>query len=165
MQTQNGAGAFSRTASTIGIGEWHLAAGVTANNASRKSYLDGEEEATNTTSVTTAGTMDTVGICRNEGTTVPEYFNGEISECGIWNVVLTQNEIRIIANSKIKGMMRQIRTASLIGHWFLDAGPDGSSYDGVIIRDQSSNSNAMTGDDGAGNTGLTAKAEVFLSYP
>ena len=43
--------------------------------------------------------------------------------------------------------------------------PDGTSADGDSFLDKSSNANSCTGDDGAGNTGLTALAESVLSYP
>ncbi len=92
-------------------------------------------------------------------------FNGQITECALWNVVLTADEMLKLASSRVKRLPLQIQPSSLIGYWPLDEQMDGTSADGDTFYDLGPSGNNLTGNDGAGNTGLTAKAEEVLSYP
>lgn len=86
-------------------------------------------------------------------------FDGELSELYMWDVVLTPAEIKILADSKVKGIGLQIQPDHLIAYWPLDDEPDGESTDGDTFRDSSSNTNTGTA------SGGTAKAEEVLSHP
>lgn len=92
-------------------------------------------------------------------------FDGKLSEAAIWNVVLTQSEIDILAKSRVKNIPLQIRPSALMRYWPLDDKSDGSSGDGFSFRDYSSTDQVIVGSDGANNTGLTVNAEEVLSHP
>jgi len=93
------------------------------------------------------------------------FFLGNINEIAVWNILLTANEISLLANSRIKRIPLQIQPNNLVLYLPMDDEPDGSSADGDSFMDKSGNGNNGTGSDGANNTGCTAKAEEVLSYP
>jgi len=95
---------------------------------------------------------------------IADYTNGDIYECAEWNVLLTDSEVSLLVNSKVKRMPLQIQPANLTSYWAMDDVADGASADGVTFLDMSRNANNATGVDGANNTGLTAVAETVLSY-
>lgn len=47
-------------------------------------------------------------------------FDGLIQDAAVWNVVLTQDEIRQLALSRVSGMPLQIRPSALKGYWPLN---------------------------------------------
>lgn len=91
---------------------------------------------------------------------------GTIDEVAVWNAELTDNDISILANSKVKHMPLQISPGNIIFYLPMDDQPDGTSADGDTLVNQDNPGTANgTGNDGANNTGLTWKAEAVLSYP
>jgi len=148
----------------ISTGEWtHLA--VTYDGSNVRFYKNGNADGVTASSASITNSADTFKIGREYnvyGTTA--YLNGQITDLAVWSAVLTAGEIELLADSKIKRMPLQIQPTNLNGYWPMNDEPDGSSADGNTFIDQSGNGNNGTGDDGANNTGLTAKAEEVLSY-
>jgi len=95
---------------------------------------------------------------------VSEYHDGQITEVAIWNTVLSAQQIKNLANSRVKGLPLQFERDNLMGYWPLDDEKSGTSGDGDTFRDLSGNANHGTGVDGANNTGLTCRGER-LTYP
>ncbi len=91
--------------------------------------------------------------------------DGQFTEIAIWSSVLSQTEISLLANSGRKRLTKEIQPANTNSDFPMNDQPDGTSFDGDTAVDRSGNSNDGVGDDGANNTGLTAKAEIVLSYP
>lgn len=92
-------------------------------------------------------------------------WEGWITEVAYWNVTLTQTEIDLLFNSKIKGIPLQIRPSNLKGYWSMDEGTSGNSADLDTCWDLSGNGNNGNPDNGGNNTGLTWIGESVLSYP
>lgn len=94
-----------------------------------------------------------------------EMMDGIISEYAEWDVVLTDAQILLAGTSKGKRIPLQIDPTNLIAYYPLDDQPDGTSNDGNVFRSFGTGGNICTGDDGAGNTGVIAKAEEVITYP
>ena len=88
------------------------------------------------------------------------------AEIAYWkDIVLTAPEVEILAKSKIKYMPLQIQKANLKLYLPLHDLKDGISANAGTFSDMSGNGHNATGDDGAKNTGCTAKGEEILTYP
>ena len=105
-----------------------------------------------------------IGAFNNNGSSL-NVSGGIITEVAIWDTLLVQADVDLLASSRVKRMPLQVQPTNLIGYWPIDDEEDGTSADGDTFLDLSGNGNDGTGDDGANNTGLTAKAEEILSYP
>lgn len=92
-------------------------------------------------------------------------WDGKITETAYWNAVLSAEEILNLAKSRVKSLPLQIKRSNLLFYLPFDDQPDGTSFDGDILADLSGGGKTGTGNDGANNTGLTAKAEEILSWP
>ena len=92
-------------------------------------------------------------------------LEGIIGEIAVWSVELSAAEVSRLASAESRHMPLQIQAAGLVSYHTLDDEEDGTSADGDTFLDYSGNGNTATGDDGANNTGLTARAEEVLSYP
>jgi hypothetical protein len=66
-------------------------------------------------------------------------FLGQISDVAIWDTVLSAEEVKQLATSKIKGMPLQFYSSSLKGYWPLDETPDGATISTAVsqIKDRS----------------------------
>lgn len=158
-------------ASAVSDDVWsHVA--ITQDGISPVLYVDGIAVAQTfiVSSDKTKWFNDTTGIDKgrigcanwnNNGNT--QFFNGAITEVTIWDIALTGAEIEAIYLPKIKGIVLGFQPNNIVAYYSIDDGTDGSSADGVTIRD-SVNGNDGTGDNGANNTGLIFKAEEVLSY-
>lgn len=83
--------ALSTTPPTINT--WQHLAGVFTSTSSRTVYLNGGNNATETTTSTPA-TISNVNIGATlSNSVITKDFNGAIAECAIWNVALTATEI------------------------------------------------------------------------
>ena len=133
---------------------WTITLGGTANK--RVGYAD-----TNLNAVD----GDIFYIGKREDSNADRYYGGKIGEVFKADMALTQAQMELIANSKIKGMVYQVCGSNLKWYLQLDDESDGTSGDGDTFVDRSGNGNNGTGDDGANNTGLTCKGEEVLSYP
>lgn len=87
-------------------------------------------------------------------------FMGIIDEVAIWSSALTQAEIQIIANSKLKGMPRLISPSTLVGYWPLDNYT--LSYGDHRVRDLSARRLHGSFEGTVPNVALP---ESYLSYP
>jgi hypothetical protein len=83
-----GAGANASSTAAYSATTWNHVTGVFASAASRTVYLDGGNNATNTTSRTPTG-VNAVEIIPGIGTGV----NTDVAEVGIWDATLTADEI------------------------------------------------------------------------
>lgn len=90
-----GSTAGADTTATINTGAWQHGAAVFTGNASRTVYLDGANNATNTTSLTPSSAAlnrTNVGTqWRNQAR--ENYFDGRVAEAAIWNVALNASEV------------------------------------------------------------------------
>ena len=95
-----------------------------------------------------------------------QYWNGGIKDLSVWkNKALSVREIQDLYNSSLKTISCQIQPNDLLGYWSLDDYPDGKAIDGLQHRATCGSSSLEWGsEDGANNTGMTAKAEEHLSY-
>jgi len=152
---------FSNAVGTApSLNTWiHLAGTFNSSDNNNKLYVDGTNTAT--VAISIVSTTDFNIGKRGDGV----FLNCIVTDVAIWTTVLTDAEISLLADSKIKRIPLQIQSSSLVVYLPLDDEEDGSSSDGDTFRDLSGNGNNGTGDDGANNTGLTAKAEEVLSYP
>lgn len=140
----------------------------TRGNDQRVDLFINGVETTYSTTDEGSGTLDqddSAGTANIGSRSTSTVFDGQIDEVAIWSVVLTADEITKLAKSKVKGMPLQIRPASLAAYWSLDEQSDGTSGDADSFFDKTANANTCTGNNGADNLGLTAKAEEVLSYP
>lgn len=99
--TPDGGGGGSDAIGTTAITDttkWYHVAAVFASATSRKVYVDGVIEATDTTAVTTTS-LNRYAIGAR-GAPVPTwgvYANAKIAEVGVWNIALADNEILQLA--------------------------------------------------------------------
>jgi len=150
--------------------EWHHYVAIFDNsteNGDVKIYVDGVEETlvigTNTASGTSNYTSANSYIGFRACVTSSAY-TGLVSEVFLYQGALSDSEIRLLGLSRVKRTGLQIDNTKLF-MWPLDDQSDGTSADGTVFSDISGNGETATGDDGANNTGLTAKAEEVLTYP
>lgn len=91
---------------------WQHFAGIWLSSTSRTVYLDGGNNATDTTSVSTT-TVNVSGLGVLERQTPSNFFPGDLAEFGLWNVALTTDEITALS----KGISPQmIRPQSLVSY-------------------------------------------------
>ncbi len=112
----NDGGSSSSTSTTYSTNTWTHAA-MTGSNAgptyTRNVWLNAAGNATGTNTFTASG-LNVTSIGRLSTSTPTNYFNGSIAEAGIWNVVLTLNEITALA----QGLRpRFVRPRSLVAYW------------------------------------------------
>jgi len=78
-------------------GEWHSVISTIKNNVEAKTYVDGVLVGTGTPSIFSWNLSDTTPLViggRNDGT---QYFDGQIDDIRIYDRILSQNEINILA--------------------------------------------------------------------
>lgn len=91
--------------------QWSHVAGVFTSSTSRTIYVGGISRATNTTDIGSQNTFTEVLIGARRNTTVGLHYTGNLAECGVWNVALTEAEIASLA----KGMTcDKVRPQSLV---------------------------------------------------
>jgi len=114
--------------------------------------------------VGTGSSIDTIYLGKRNDSA--SYFSGQIKDFYVWqNYTITASDASLFHNSGIKGIGRQISPSNLVLYWPLDDEEDGSSADGdTFVNQVNPGVSDATGNDGANNTGLTAKAEEVLSY-
>lgn len=77
---------------------WHHAAGWVASNSSRAAYIDGTNRGTNGNSKTWTNGVDRITVgAEDNNNSLFRHFDGVIAELGIWNDVLTDEEVAILA--------------------------------------------------------------------
>lgn len=154
---------------TITTGVWYSVI-VAVNSTSAELFLNGVSDGTSTdfnggaTACNSTECANTAYVGRTGRTTVQRYLNGEVDDVFVYSSVLTDDEISKIAKSKLRRIQLQTSPSNLASYVPMDDLSDGSSGDGVTFRDESGSNVTLSGDDGANNTGLTAKAGAVLSY-
>ena len=154
---------YAATDTTAYTSGWHHILGV-KNGTSIYLYVDGIQVASNTT--LTTGDLRAAGVTDIGRMSGAGYYSNDITEVAIWNTNLTDSEIALLANSRIKGIPLQIQPSALKGYWPVDDQEAGTSANGTNnVKDLSGNSNHGSGNYGANATGLTWQGESVLSYP
>ena len=120
-----GSDVFSSSETTVSAGTWYHGVAVFTNNSSRLVYLDGSSGTSSTsTSTPNSSNLSHVVIgARRNGASGDMHFKGDIAECAMWNVALTQGEITSLSNGASPLF---VRPASLKAYWPL-GGPYVSS--------------------------------------
>ena len=75
---------------------WHHACAVEASATDHRVFIDGGSKATSTTSKTVAGS-DRLTVGRNGDSTPDGEYDGRVCELAIWNVALTDEEVKALA--------------------------------------------------------------------
>ena len=83
-------------AAVVTAGTWYHACGTATSATSYSSFLNGASKNTNTVSTSPTG-INRVSIGLEDASTGGAPFNGSIAEVGIWNVVLADAEIDLLA--------------------------------------------------------------------
>lgn len=164
-----GGGAFFATdtdAANLATNTWYhvLVVWEGTNNASF--YINGSLSADTPTSTGSVPSLSTgtssfqIGYETDEAIAPVPMI---ITEVAIWSSALTAQDA-VLLSSKVKRMPLQVSPSTLLFYEPLDSQPDGTSCDGDTFLDYKSGLTG-TGNDGANNANLTAKAEEVLSYP
>ncbi len=140
---------------------------LTAANV--KFYVNGIETSYKTTQDGTGtpndNSADDIYIGNRNLTPEPDRgIDSIMSDIVIWGAVNTSDNMLQLASSKVKRIPLQVNPSNLQAYWALDDEPDGTSVDGNTFIDLTGNGNTCTGNNGANNTGLLAKAEEVLTY-
>ncbi len=144
--------------STPTVGTWYFVAGV-INGSSSALYVNGVQETTGTLTIAGGSTSDPVQIgvdYNSTGTTLQEYFGGQIDEPKIYNFAQTAAQIKAnyVAKSGNEGGTVLGSSSNnngslsngLVGYWKMDE----SSWSGSgAILDASGNSNHGTSQNSA----------------
>jgi len=96
---QQGATIFSNPIDSLNVwldGTWHHIA-MTWNGTNCVIYADGEQVATDTMHGAFTSYSNAVNVLLGTDAKPEFFFNGSLAEVGIWNVVLTINELRALA--------------------------------------------------------------------
>lgn len=148
----------------VTLNTWHHVA-TTYDGSTLTLYLDGSSDGTLSWANGVYAHSDPFLIGVHGSVSKVRYFDGIITDVAVWNTNLSATEISLLANSKLKLMVLQIRPASLGGgYWSMDDQSGETSADGDMVRDLSGQNNNGTGNDGANNTGLQWVGESVLSY-
>jgi len=139
-------------------GEWeHVVMILRAGDGTDELWVNGVQEDTDTTATICSKTSANLHLGRGDSTYV-EDLKGILTEVALWDVALTESEIKLLANSRQKGMPLQIRPDHLKLYLPLDDHPDGTTNGS--FKDLSGN-----GNDGTGYNGVISRGEEVLSYP
>jgi hypothetical protein len=83
---------ISTNTASFTVGQWMHIAAVFSSTTNRIGYINGVAGTANTTSVTTA-TPDRIVVGARLNTGFSQYTNGDIAEVGVYNAILTPDEI------------------------------------------------------------------------
>jgi len=123
----------AKTGANVVAGVWQHAAGRWTSSASRKAYLGGTDTATNTDSRSPTG-IDSTSFAFEISGTPSNFYNGDMAECGFWDLALSDVEIEALADGVCPLL---IRPESLIGYWPL-------INTVIAASDLTSNGNSLT---------------------
>ena len=144
-------GNATTTGDKVSEGTWHHLACVFESSTMRRAYVDGVQEATNTTNLTPTG-LDTTSVGALVRTGVNDETDGRIVDAALWDAVLGADEIAALAGGVVPA---HIRPGSLVGYWPLRE-PDATSD----ALDVSGGGNTLTS---SGDPALaTASPPVFV---
>jgi len=131
MLTGNGGGSFDDIfgATTVSTSVWHAVAGVRLGTGANthKVYLDGVEDASESSTVTMATTAQNFLIGQMGEDTPSAPFPGLIAEVAVWDAALTAGEIMAVSKG-INPLL--VRPQSLKGYWPLSGATNERDYSG-----------------------------------
>jgi len=102
-------------------------------------------------------------LCIGARNKTVQFYDGRESEVAIWDVELSQTDVSLLYQARLKRMPFQIKKSNLVFYLPLDDVVDGISIDGQTFKDLSGNNYDGTGSDSGGQS--VGKAESLLSYP
>jgi hypothetical protein len=120
FSASGGSNASAITATSVSTGTWHHGCAVFTNATDRRIYLNGGNQADNTTNLAFPASANRtyVGAQIYSGG-VTNFTNGRIAEVAMWNVNLSSDEVAALG----KGFSPLlIRPASLVAYWPMLAG-------------------------------------------
>lgn len=108
-----GPGNAAQTTAGGKLNQWHHVVGIEAASNDRRIYLDGGNKGTNATS-RIPSTPNRTSIGRLGDATPSEWWSGLIGPVAIWNVVLSELEVRRLARGTPAHL---VRGGNLVGYW------------------------------------------------
>ena len=117
----------ANSSSSYPTGTWTHAGGVFASLSSRTAYIDGVAGTEDTTALGAQYDWDVTSVGVTARSTLLNYMSGDISQVGIWDVVLTDEEMAILALG-VSPLL--VRPGSLIAYFPL-GGNDSPEIDPV----------------------------------
>lgn len=158
-------GNFAETAAgSVTEGVWIHVVCIRDSTNPLKIYLDGSE---------------TVYVKQDNGVNIPSStrnfyigrydasgfgFIGKLSEVAVWAAALSELEVGLLYNSKVKGMPLQIQSSSLLGYWPLDDVANGAGIAGETFVNRA-NPGTVDGSGVDVDADSFGSAEEVLSYP
>lgn len=119
IQAYDGVASQTASAGSSTIGTWGHLVGTTSN-ANGQAFWNGVGGTLSSTVVTSSGmNHTTIGDVWSGSALNPNFFDGDIAEVGIWNVVLSAIEITILA-AGVSPLL--VRPNALVGYWPLIVG-------------------------------------------
>lgn len=109
----NGSSIWAQATATYSSGSWQHAAGTFGANNARAAFYNGANKGTNSTNVSDP-TVARTSIGARYRNTTDRHMDGEIAEACIYNVVLTDDEIALLAQG-ISPL--HVRPQSLVAYW------------------------------------------------
>ena len=113
LQVRRDTIAAAETTTGYSVNTWHHAAGTFTSTTARAAFIDGGSKGTDTTSIVPAN-ENRISIGRWGDSTPGNYMSGRICEVGLWDVVLTDDEISALARGVTPN---RVRPANLKGYW------------------------------------------------
>lgn len=126
---------------------WDGAVGLSTD---ARIYVNGIEVAyaSATIGAVTVRSDAALNLCIGNSQNLLGTFDGFIEDAAVWNKVLSLQEIKQLANSKIKGMPLQISPNSLRGYWPMDdynERKDATTASSILDRSQYKNHGTPSG--------------------
>jgi len=151
------------TSADLTTGSWYIAVARRDAGTDLDLWVDGTNTNLGSENSSDISSTDALAIGR-EPSVASGNFNGKISEVAFWNVALTDHEVDLLNNSKIKRIALQIQPANLQLYLPLDDFAEGTNLDtsADTYMDLSKNRYDGTGVDG--DTDSLNFAEQLLSY-
>lgn len=141
---------------SITDGGYHHVCYVQESYTSRKLYVDGTQEASNTTDNTPTGSNAFGNFLIGSNANVSQRWQGRMDGLSAYNRALTASEVETLYLSR----SRLLITAGLVNYWPLDQGTDGATVSG------SSSVLDTFGADHASPTGAPLwRASTWINYP
>ena len=125
--TARAGGATHLTTSTnpAVVDTWNHACGVERASDNRSLYLNGGNKVDNTTGIAPAPTRMGLGCRAND--TIDEFLDGRIAEIGIWNVGLTEFDVKRLAQGYSPPL---VRPEYLV--WYKSLRTENYNYDSIL---------------------------------
>lgn len=129
-------------ATRVSTGTWTHIAATAASTTSRQCFQDGVAGTEDTDTLAFPSSVDQITIGAQADSSVQNNLDGKIAECALWDVALTDDEMKALAGGVPANMIR--RTA-LVGYWPL--------WGAEVGADMSGSGNDLT------NTGSTVTSD------